>query len=87
MSWTPDIWIRKKDYEKLITEISELKVDAWEFEVGLTNGVVLSAGETSSKHRELHDVVISVPHWLLNSERSICDNCNEWGKQILWSDK
>lgn len=82
MSWTPDIWIKEKDFKRLEKELS--KYDVWEFNIASVNGFVLSAGVFTQTHRELHDFLEenNCEHWLIDSHNKSCDNCKTWGKQI-----
>ena len=80
MSWTPQIWIRRSDYDKLSLDG---KCEAWEFNIAEVDGVVLATGEASSTRREMHDMILSVPHWVLNDgEHGECSECRTWGTKI-----
>lgn len=80
MSWNPEFWIKKEDFLKLESKLSNYNV--WEFTIADIKGVVLTAGSCSEPHRELHEIIENVPHYILNSEEIGCDNCVTWGKQL-----
>lgn len=86
MSWTPDFWIKESDFIKLKDYILNLgnldSAQSWKFKIAGQNGVVIHAGESSSTNREIHDIIKNIPHWLLNSEGEICENCYGWGDEI-----
>lgn len=87
MSWTPTFWIREDDFnahKKDFEDVSDYQVRAWKFTVSGIPGIVFSAGETSQGHRDLHDVIEKIPHWILNGECGAgkCMFCHEWGDEV-----
>ena len=84
MSWTPDFWVRKEDFIPIRDKVFAVgeEVQCWEFKIAGRDGVVISCGEFSSTHRDLHDVIEKVDHWILTSEPSCCINGEEWGDEI-----
>ena len=86
MSWTPDFWIDKIDFNNIKNHLEALDTcNAWEFDLIGNNGIVLSGGNTSSAHRELHDLLseFEIDHWILNSESPVCDLCHSVGIQVM----
>jgi hypothetical protein len=86
MSWTPVIWIKRKDFERIRSRLDALeRCDAWEFDLPNAVGVILSGGELSSSHREIHDIIETekVDHWILDGEGEGCDRCHVWGEMIM----
>lgn len=80
MSWTPDFLITRTDFESLRTSLS--KYNCFEFKIENSEYIILNAGETSQSHRELHEIIKDVKHYLVNGEGETCLNCVEWGEQI-----
>jgi hypothetical protein len=80
MSWNPDIWIRKEDFKRLEDKLKYY--DVWEFNIAGIAGCVIKAGEFSSTHMELDEILSGISHWILNGEGKNCVNCIEWGNQI-----
>jgi hypothetical protein len=86
MSWTPSIWIKKADFERVMGQLDQLEVcDAWEYSIAGVDGVVLSGGEGSARNRDIHAVIHNahIPHWLIDGEGAECDDCQTWGEKVM----
>lgn len=80
MSWTPDMMIRRSDYETIKKQIPSH--NGWAMRVLRTDMVVLNGGECSIPNRDLHDALKHVEHWIINGEGSACSECVCWGESL-----
>lgn len=83
MSWNPDFWLTKEDYEK-IRDLLPNQFEVWQFNFPSCEGVVIGGVEFSSTNRELDEILNEkeIYHWILNGEGKDCPHCVTWGTKI-----
>ena len=90
MSWKPDIWIKRKDFDRIKNTLEEEHptLNAWEFKIGHVKGVIIVSGEVTSAHDAVCDTLLEagIEHWLLNGEPERCDKCHGWGEKLIDKD-
>lgn len=92
MSWTPTIWISRKDFDSIKKWIFDQEgkpnweeFTAWEFSIAGRHGVAMCASsEITNPNTELHNLLERhrIKHWLINGEGIQCDECQTYGKQL-----